>query len=45
MRTAALDAQKAFRHKKRLTQADFFALKGKDDEIITAFCFTATIAG
>ncbi|POU75571.1 hypothetical protein C3387_12860 [Leclercia sp. LSNIH6] len=35
----------AFRHKKRYLPTVFFALKGQHDEIITAFCFAATIAG
>jgi hypothetical protein len=35
----------AFRHKKRSSRADFFAVKGQPDEIITAFCFARTIAG
>ncbi len=29
----------AFRHKNRSSRADFFAVKGQRDEIITAFCF------
>ena len=35
----------AFRHKNRSSGADFFAVKGQPDEIITAFCFARTIAG
>ena len=29
----------AFRRKNRSSRADFFAVKGQHDEIITAFCF------